>query len=163
MGDSHLPCHSQESPTNVLERATEPSVSWGSHGRSSRVGCGVATGFFAFFVGDSHRISTTVPTGFPFDILQQISTTFDHDKKSKLSTLFDTDIYRQISTFPMPNFDKFRPLQFSISLDQFRQTLYFRASHYYYMPIIPKVYLFLIDKFRSALLSFFSPLTYIIV
>lgn len=56
-------------------------------------------------------------TGFSFATFRPILTNFDHDKKSKLSTLFDTDIYRQISTFPMSNFDKFRPLQF---FDKFR-------------------------------------------
>ena len=102
-----------------------------------------APGFFAilfFFRQDS--------TGFSFATFRPILTNFDHDKKSKLSTLFDTDICRQIST----NFDLF---SFSISLDQFRQTLYFHASHYYYMPIIQKVYIFLIDKFRACSPFFF--------
>ena len=116
---------------------------------------GVAPGFFGWFLwGFCPRFFAILfffrqdSTGFSFATFRPILTNFDHDKKSKLSTLFDTDICRQIST----NFDLF---SFSISLDQFRQTLYFHASHYYYMPIIQKVYIFLIDKFRACSPFFF--------
>lgn len=85
---------------------------------------GVAPGFFGWFLwGFCPRFFAILfffrqdSTGFSFATFRPILTNFDHDKKSKLSTLFDTDFYRQISTFPMPNFDKFRPLQF---FDKFR-------------------------------------------
>ena len=85
---------------------------WGCPGFFGWFLWGFCPRFFAilfFFRQDS--------TGFSFATFRPILTNFDHDKKSKLSTLFDTDFYRQISTFPMPNFDKFRPLQF---FDKFR-------------------------------------------
>ena len=94
-------------------------------------------------------------TGFSFATFRPILTNFDHDKKSKLSTLFDTDIYRQISTFPMSNFDKFRPLQF---FDKFRpiptNSLFSCFSLLLYADI-QKVYIFLTEKFRACSPFFF--------
>ena len=111
--------HSPRSQRAVQVQEQSPSSgSRGSHGvvGLARFFCecsaGVRPRFFAilfFFRQDS--------TGFSFATFRPILTNFDHDKKSKLSTLFDTDFYRQISTFPMSNFDKFRPLQF---FDKFR-------------------------------------------
>ena len=99
-------------------------------------------------------------TGFSFDQIWQIPTIFAMPKKSKFrhcSTPTFIDKFRhspcQIST----NFDN---LQFSISLDQFRQTLYFRGSHYYYMQNIHKIFIFLIDKFRPPQYFWFALLHY---
>ena len=130
-------CKSRVRAVGVVECGGSPRFFWlVLHGDS-------APGFFAilfFFRQDS--------TGFSFATFRPILTNFDHDKKSKLSTLFDTDIYRQISTFPMPNFDKFRPLQF---FDKFRpiptNSLFFDLTVLLYADI-QKVYIFLIDKFR---------------
>ena len=133
---------------------------WGCPGFFAIVLREFAPGFSLFsFSFDRIRPDST---GFSFDQIWQILTNFDHDKKSKLSTLFDTDIYRQISTFPMSNFDKFRP---SSVFDKFRPiptNSLFLTSHYYYMPIIQKVYLFLIDIFRACS-PFFFELSIIII
>ena len=144
--------HSPRSQRAVQVQEQSPSSgSRGSHGVVGlpRFFCdcsaGVRPRFFAilfFFRQDS--------TGFSFATFRPILTNFDHDKKSKLSTLFDTDIYRQISTFPMSNFDKFRPLQF---FDKFRpiptNSLFSCFSLLLYADI-QKVYIFLIDKFRAC-------------
>ena len=121
---------------------------WGYPGFFAIVLREFAPGFSLFsFSFDKFR---AVSTGFSFDQIWQILTNFDHDKKSKLSTLFDTDFYRQISTFPMSNFDKFRPLQF---FDKFRpiptNSLFSCFSLLLYADI-QKVYIFLIDKFRAC-------------
>ena len=123
---------------------------------------GVAPGFFGWFLwGFCPRFFAILfffrqdSTGFSFATFRPILTNFDHDKKSKLSTLFDTDIYRQISTFPMSNFDKFRPLQF---FDKFRpiptNSLFFDLTVLLYADI-QKVFIFLIDKFRACSPFFF--------
>ena len=99
-----------------------------------------------------------------FQLILSINSIYIFRQFPTIFTMTKKLIYRQNSTPKicqiLTNFLRF---DFSIEWTKFRQTLYFRASHYYYMPIIPKVYLFLFDKFRSALLSFFKALTYIIV
>lgn len=121
---------------------------WGCPGFFCDCSAGVRPRFFAilfFFRQDS--------TGFSFATFRPILTIFDHDKKSKLSTLFDTDIYRQISTFPMPNFDKFRPLQF---FDKFRpiptNSLFFDLTLLLYADYSKSIHFF--NRQISSLLSF---------
>lgn len=92
-------------------------------------------------------------TGFSFATFRPILTNFDHDKKSKLSTLFDTDIYRQISTFPMSNFDKFRP---SSVFDKFRpiptNSLFFDLTLLLYADYSKSIHFF--NRQIPSLLSF---------
>lgn len=113
--------------------------------------CGDSAPGFSLFSFSFDRIRQDFHSP-PFDQFWQISTTTKSPNFRHCSTPTFIDKFRhspcQIST----NFDLF---SFSISLDQFRQTLYFRASHYYYMPIIQKVYIFLIDKFRACSPFFF--------
>ena len=118
---------------------------------------GVAPGFFGwFFVGilpQVFRYSLFLSTGFSFATFRPILTNFDHDKKSKLSTPFDTDIYRQISTFPMSNFDKFRP---SSVFDKFRpiptNSLFFDLTLLLYADYSKSIHFF--NRQISSLLSF---------
>ena len=103
---------------------------WGCPGFFGWFLWGFCPRFFAilfFFRQDFHSTKS--------DKFWQISTTTKSPNFRHCSTPTFIDKFRhspcQIST----NFDLF---SFSISLDQFRQTLYFRASHYYYMPIFKK-------------------------
>ena len=109
---------------------------------------GVAQVFLRLFCGSSpqvFRYSLFLSTN--FELFRQDFHSTKSDKFWQISTTTKSPNFRHCST---PTFiDKFRhsPCQistnfdlfsFSISLDQFRQTLYFRASHYYYMPIFKK-------------------------
>lgn len=135
-------------PTGKAVQERSPSSgSRGSHGvvGLSRFFCDCSAGVRPRFF----RYSLFLSTG--FDQIRQDFHSTKSDKFWQISTTTKSPNFRHRST---PTFiDKFRHspcqistnfdhLQFSISLDQFRQTLYFLTSHYYYMPIIQKVYIF---------------------
>lgn len=123
-----------------LARVAHPFM--GSHGESTG-----SPGFlrFLFRVG---IFATFLHQDFPSTHFYKFWQLFYHDKKAHLSTKFSPPKICQTST----NFLRF---DFSIEWTKFRQTLFFCASHYYYMPIIQKVYLFLTDKFRACSPFFF--------
>lgn len=100
--------------------------------------------FFVFSCGDFRHVSTRI-------FHRHISTNSDN-----FFTMTKKLIYRQ-NSHPqnMPISDRFRQFDFSIEWTKFRQTLFFCASHYYYMPIIQKVFIFLTDKFRACSPFFF--------